>query len=317
MNDALSSYKNCRLCPRGCGVDRLAGNKGFCGETAALRIAAAAIHRGEEPPITGVGGSGAIFVSGCALQCAFCQNYQISQQGMGKIVTEAEFARICLALQEKHAENINIVTGSHAAPALAAGIRAARKQGLVIPVLWNSSGYETLEALSLIEDVIDVYLPDLKTLDRAVARRFFKAADYGESAAAAIKKTLEFQNLRYEGSVLRSGIIVRHLVLPGHLDSTRDVLRWFAENVMGKGLLSLMMQYIPVRSGDIPDRSVLEAEYETVLGWLDEFGIEDGFYQELTPDMSAGNEWLPNFNRVNSFSSELSTPVWHWRMGFV
>jgi putative pyruvate formate lyase activating enzyme len=317
VNNALSSYKNCRLCPRGCGVDRSAGNKGFCGETAALRIAAAAVHRGEEPPITGTGGSGAVFVSGCALQCAFCQNYQISQQGMGKAATEDEFARICLALQEKHAENINIVTGSHAAPSLAVGIRTARRQGLAIPVLWNSSGYETLEALSLLEDVIDAYVPDLKTLDSAMARRFFKAADYGEVASAAIKKMLEFRNLSYEGAVLRSGVIVRHLVLPGRLDATRDVLRWFAENVMGKGLLSLMTQYTPVRNGDTPHRSVNGAEYETVLDWLDEFGIEDGFYQELTLDMPANSDWLPDFNRVNSFSSELSTPVWHWRMGFV
>jgi putative pyruvate formate lyase activating enzyme len=295
----------------------LAGKEGFCGETATLRIAAVSIHRGEEPPVTGACGSGAVFVSGCALQCAFCQNYQISQQGMGKATTEAEFARICLALQEKNAENINIVTGSHAAPSLAAGIRAARKQGLAIPVMWNSSAYETLESLSLLEDVIDAYLPDLKTLDSAIAERFFKAAGYGEAAAAAIKRMLEFRDLRYEGAVLRSGVIIRHLVVPGHLGATRDVLRWFAENVMGKGLLSLMTQYTPVRNGDIPNRSVNDAEYETVLGWLDEFGIEDGFYQELTPDMSANSEWLPDFNRVNSFPSKLSTPVWHWRTGFV
>jgi putative pyruvate formate lyase activating enzyme len=234
---------------------------------------------------------------------------------MGKAATEAEFVRICLALQEKNAENINIVTGSHAAPALAAGIKSARKQGLSIPVLWNSSGYETLEALSPLEEVIDGYLPDLKTLDSTLAKRFFKAADYGEAASAAIKKMLEFRGLRYEGAVLRSGVIVRHLVLPGCLDATRDVLRWFAENVMGKGLLSLMTQYTPVRNRDTPARSVNEVEYETVLGWLDEFGVEDGFYQELT--LSADNEWLPDFNRVNSFSSELSTPVWHWRAGFV
>jgi putative pyruvate formate lyase activating enzyme len=312
VNDALSSYKNCRLCPRLCGIDRLAGEKGFCGETAALRIAAASIHRGEEPPITGIRGSGAIFVSGCNLRCAFCQNYQISQRGKGKIITESEFARICLTLQEQDAENINIVTGSHAVPVLAAGIKAARTQGLAIPVLWNSSGYESLEALSLLAEVIDGYLPDLKTLDSAMAERFFKAPDYGVFASAAIKKMLEFRGIRYEGAILRSGVIVRHMVLPGCLESTRDVLRWFAENITGKGLLSLMMQYTPVGAADIPARYVNEAEYEVVLSWLDEFGIEDGFYQELSPD----SEWLPDFNRANPFSSELSTPVWHWRTGF-
>jgi putative pyruvate formate lyase activating enzyme len=231
---------------------------------------------------------------------------------MGKTVAESEFVRICLTLQESGAENINIVTGSHAVPALVAGIKAARTQGLVIPVLWNSSGYESLEALSLLAEVIDGYLPDLKTLDPAMAENFFKAPHYGEAASSAIKKMLEFRDIRYEGAVLRSGVIVRHLVLPGRLESTRGILRWFAEHAAGKGLLSLMMQYTPVGTADAPNRYVNEAEYEVVLGWLDEFGIEDGFYQELSPS----GEWLPDFTRANPFSSELSTPVWHWLRGF-
>jgi putative pyruvate formate lyase activating enzyme len=265
----------------------------------------------------GTRGSGTIFVSGCNLRCAFCQNYQISRQGQGKTVTQAEFVRICLTLQEKGAENINIVTGSHAAPALAAGIQAARSRGLVIPALWNSSGYESLEALSLLAEVIDGYLPDLKTLDSAIAGRFFKAPDYGEVASAAVKRMLSLRDIRYEGAVLRSGVIVRHLVLPGRLESTRDVLRWFAEHAAGKGLLSLMTQYTPVggadSGADIPSRTVNEAEYETVLSWLDEFGIEDGFYQEPPLSGAPDSEWLPDFNRANPFPSALSTPVWHWR----
>jgi putative pyruvate formate lyase activating enzyme len=248
---------------------------------------------------------------------------------MGRTVDEAEFAGICLALQEKHAENINIVTGSHAVPVLVNGIKAAKKQGLAIPVLWNSSGYESLEALSLLEDVIDVYLPDLKTLDPALAGQFFNAPDYGGAASTAIKKMLQFRGtVRFSGDSLCSGVIVRHLVLPEHLEATREVLRWFAENARGRSLLSLMTQYTPVPAANygggtpsgiltgtpgsipagMPNRYINEAEYETVLGWLDEFGIEDGFYQELVP----GSGWLPDFNRTNPFSSELSTPVWHW-----
>jgi putative pyruvate formate lyase activating enzyme len=179
----------------------------------------------------------------------------------------------------------------------------------------------------LLEPVVDVYLPDLKTLDRAVSRRFFKAPDYPEHAVRAISRMMEIRGaLRFEERavpVLVSGVIIRHLVLPGHLEATREVLRWFTEHAQKRALLSLMMQYTPVKTGaaDIPDRSVSEAEYDTVLGWLEEFDIEDGFCQELVPDSG----WLPDFRRRNPFSAqaptagELSTPVWHWAeqvMGF-
>ncbi|GHV87837.1 hypothetical protein AGMMS50267_01970 [Spirochaetia bacterium] len=267
-----------------------------------------------------------------------------------------EFVRICLALQEKGAENINIVTGSHAVPALVSGIRAARERGLFIPVLWNSSAYESLDALSLLRDTVDVYLPDLKTLDRDIARRFFKAPDYPETAEAAILRMLEYrgtmqfgasrsggvaadgaekasasgvQEAAGDGQVLLSGVIIRHLVLPDYLDATRAVLRWFADHAQGRALLSLMTQYTPVKPGatdcspmgvspmdyspTAPARYINQQEYETLLGWLEEFGIEDGFYQELVPD----NDWLPDFTRKNPFSSTLSQPVWHWKAGFV
>ncbi|MFP3090656.1 radical SAM protein [Treponema sp. TIM-1] len=318
------TYAACDLCPRGCGVNRLSGGKGYCGETAELRIAAAGIHRGEEPPITGGGGSGTIFVSGCNLGCGFCQNWQISRAGMGRMVTEGEFARICMTLQEQGAENINIVTGSHAVPALALGIKAARAQGLTLPVLWNSSAYESLTALDLLRDIAEVYLPDLKTLDPALSARFFKAPDYPERAAAAIRRMMDFRELRFgpprtigpdeAGSprVLRSGVLIRHLVLPGYLGATRQVLRWYADNAQGWALFSLMTQYTPPNptEADIPGRAISEAEYETLLRWLEEFEIEDGFYQELVP---GNTDWLPNFEKPNPFSSELSQPTWHWK----
>jgi putative pyruvate formate lyase activating enzyme len=312
----ITSYQNCQLCPRVCGSDRAAGKAGYCGETAELRIASASIHRGEEPPITGAGGSGTIFISGCNLGCVFCQNYQISQKGVGTAVSDREFAKICLVLQEKGAENINIVTGSHAAPAIAAGIDCAKAKGLTIPILWNSSGYDGIESLALLKDRINVYLPDLKTLDGSIAQRFFNAPDYPEHAAAAILKMMEYRELRYEGSEipqLVSGVMVRHLALPGYLEATREVLRWFAEHCKGRALLSLMTQYTPVGSGDgRPDRYVSETEYETLLGWLEEFGIDDGFCQELV----TGSDWLPDFNKFNPFSTELSVPVWHWQDRF-
>jgi putative pyruvate formate lyase activating enzyme len=235
---------------------------------------------------------------------------------MGRAVDGEEFARICLALQEKGAENINIVTGSHAAPALIRGIAAARRGGLAIPVLWNSSGYESPEILSLLDGTVDVYLPDLKTLDPAAARLFFNAPDYPRRAVEAVLRMIESRELRYNeaGTVLISGVIIRHLVIPGFPEATRQVLHWFAENARGRALLSLMTQYTPSGTAPgIPARYVNREEYDTVIGWLEEFGIDDGFCQELAAD----SDWLPDFGRINPFSSGLSTPVWHWREGCI
>ena len=326
----MSFYKNCLLCPRRCGVNRNAGFLGYCGETSELRLAFAGIHKGEEPPITGTGGSGTIFVSGCNLGCAFCQNFQISKAAvgsgaMGRVVDSGEFAEICLALQERGAENINIVTGSHAAAAIALSIEAARKQGLHIPVLWNSSGYDGEETLEILKDIVDVYLPDFKTLDAIFASRFFNAPDYPEHAAAALLKMMKSRELRFgpgrgadvgsAAEIMLSGVMIRHLVIPGFLENTRQVLAWFAENCNGSGngraLLSLMTQYTPVKTvtDTIPTNYLLEREYEAVLSMLDEYGIDNGFCQELV----TGSDWLPDFSRPNPFSSELSVPVWHWK----
>jgi putative pyruvate formate lyase activating enzyme len=290
-------------------VNRLEGQRGFCGETADLRLAFAGIHKGEEPPITGAGGSGIIFVSGCNLGCAFCQNYQLSKEGIGRAVSQEEFAEICLALENHNAENVNIVTGSHAAPALAVGITAARKKGLSIPILWNSSGYDGMESLEILKDLVDVYLPDLKTLDREIAGDFFGVPDYGKHATTAILKMMEYRELRLNEKML-SGVMVRHLVIPGFLENTRQVLAWFAEHCKGKALLSLMTQYTPVGTdAAIPRRYISQKEYKAVLYMLDEFGIDDGFCQKLVK----GSDWLPDFTRPNPFSSELSVPVWHYK----
>ena len=330
-------YKSCRLCPRGCGVNRLAGEKGFCGETAALRIAAAVIHKGEEPPITGTGGSGAVFISGCNLGCSFCQNYQISHndnmrraqrnpQSAGREVSPGEFAAICAALRGKGAENINIVTGSHAVPGIIEGITAARENKVLLPVLWNSSGYDSIEALELLSGYVDIFLPDLKTLDSKIAEKYFNAPDYPDRAKAAILKMIDITRQKQHSALNQytgvSKVIVRHLVLPGCLDSTRSVLRWFADNAKDRAMFSLMTQYTPVlnkktetaknfysNEKQIPDRFLSAKEFETVLNWLDEFEIEDGFCQELI----TGSDWLPDFNRTNPFSSELSVPVWSWK----
>jgi putative pyruvate formate lyase activating enzyme len=224
---------------------------------------------------------------------------------MGSFVAKNEFANICLALQERGAENINIVTGSHAVPAIVQALECAKMSGLSIPVLWNSSAYETIETLTLLRDAIDIYLPDLKTLDGRLAKQFFGAEDYPRYAVAAIKTMLEFKPHQ---------VIIRHLVLPGHLESTYDVLRWFADNARGRADLSLMTQYTPrpPYPPSAPQRYVNNCEYDTIMSWLAEFEIDDGYYQEL----ETGSEWLPDFTQENPFPSELSIPVWHWREGY-
>ncbi|MCR4789864.1 MAG: radical SAM protein, partial [Treponemataceae bacterium] len=263
--ELFNNYKSCTLCPRNCGVNRLEGELGFCRETADLRIATATIHFGEEPPITVLGGSGTIFITGCNLRCAFCQNYQISQNGMGKIVDIEEFADICLKLQDEKAENINIVTGSHVIPSLAEGLERAKAKGLKIPVCWNSSAYESVEALEMLDGLVDIWLPDMKTLNPLISDSVFKASDYPSTCKKAIRwminhAPLKFENVkevhdekskkRFGGETIEkmlSGVIVRHLVLPGRINDTVMVLDWLKDHVDGRACISIMSQYTPVK----------------------------------------------------------------------
>ncbi len=328
-------YVACRLCGRNCAVNRASGAKGVCGMTERLRIASAVIHKGEEPPIIGQGGSGAIFFSGCALHCAFCQNHQISHKNMGNDVDEEDFINICFALKEAGAENINLVTGGHFAPSIASGLRGALSAGLDLPAVWNSSAYEKAETIDLIAPYVTVYLPDLKTLSADNAGRWFGAWNYPEVATKAILRMAQAAPLRYKrarcfdtqttasgeaSQVLASGLIFRHLVMPGQLEDTRAVLRWYADHLADRALLSLMTQYTPIPSlakaiatAKAPKRYLEEAEHDAVLNMLEEFDIDNGFYQELV----LSDAWLPDFDRKNPFSSELSRPIWHWRDGFI
>ncbi|GMO28897.1 MAG: radical SAM protein [Termitinemataceae bacterium] len=293
---------NCGLCPRHCAVNRIKGETGYCRAGTSVKLALAALHFGEEPPISGVGGSGAMFFSNCNLGCVFCQNYQISSESYGREISAEDCAGIMLKLQEAGAENINLVTGTPQIYALVPALRYAKQHGLKLPVYWNSSGYETETAVELIDEFIDFYLPDLKTLNKKYARAWFAGEDYGETAARSILKML---------SLKPNKTIIRHLIMPGFLDSTREVLEWFVKNAAGRAELSLMTQYTPVKneivSNSTPKRFVSQDEYKTVLNWLFEFEIEDGYFQELMPDSG----WLPDFSRENPFESKLSKTIWH------
>ncbi len=316
----VPEYESCMACPKKCGVNRNKGETGFCKETSDLRIAWAGLHFGEEPPITGAGGSGAIFITGCNLGCVFCQNYQIAREGMGKAVSLQEFTDICLKLQAHGAENINIVTGSHAMPAIAKGLRNAKKNGLNIPVVWNSSAYESEECIADMADCVDGWLPDLKTLNCSVSNEIFRTKDYPEYATKAILQMFSQSPLlieysdeeKYPFCKLYSGLIVRHLALPARLQDSKAVLKWFADNLKGKALLSLMTQYTPIKKERkfelFENRMLKVAEDKKLRSMLKVMDIDDGFYQELVPS----DDWLPDFNIVKTFSSELATPLWHW-----
>ncbi len=321
MSFSMSSsepYLSCTLCPHSCAVNRLSGKRGLCGETGELRLAVAGLHFGEEPPLTGSGGSGTIFITGCSMKCPFCQNHQISRCGFGRVVESDEFSEICFTLQDNGAENINLVTPSHMAPTLAEYLMLSRKAGMQLPVAWNSSGFESAEAMEIAGQVVDIWLPDLKTLDKEVARRIYGMERYPDTAESALLAMADNAvPVVDDDGRMKKGLMVRHLILPGELESTRGVLEWFAGNLAGRAWLSLMTQYTPVRiPGEkrrIPGRQLNTAEYEKVLEWLEEFGIDDGFIQDLI----SGDEWLPDFRKPNPFSSDLSRILWSCETGFV
>ena len=293
---------------------------GFCREPADLRIAFAGLHFGEEPLITVFGGSGTIFFTGCTLRCAFCQNYQISQDGLGRVVDKVEFVDICLKLQAAGAENINLVTGSHHIPVIAEFLRAARDGGVTVPFCWNSSAYESVEMLELLKGLVTIWLPDLKTLDGNLSKGLFAAPDYPASATAAIRwmienNPLDIVQVSKNGETrekMMSGVIIRHLFMPGKFEQTADVLAWLKENADGRAIISLMNQYtpIPAKKGkitQIEDRLVSPEEDADIQDLIEAYDFEYLFYQELSDDTS----WLPDFTRAQPFSNKLATPVWH------
>ena len=319
-------YECCALCPRDCLVNRNKGEMGFCKQDSNLYIAWAGLHFGEEPPITGKGGSGTIFITGCNLACSFCQNYQISQEGMGSAVDASLFSSICIKLEEAGAENINIVTGSHHSVAIAESLKEAKSDGLSIPILWNTSSYEKPSQIVHLSDYVDIWLPDLKTLDSTLSSKIFRAKNYPVVAREAILKMAELSPLKYasdentykEDEKLISGVIVRYLMLPNNVLDAENVIKWFSRNLRGGALLSIMTQYTPIEKDATKmrhglNRYIDEEEDAILKELLYKYDVEDGFYQELVQDCA----WLPNFGEIQPFSSSLARPIWHWRKGFV
>ena len=332
--NADTFYKSCTQCPRNCSCNRQISTAGFCHESQQVRIASACLHFGEEPLVTVHGGSGAIFFTGCTLHCAFCQNYQIAQQGMGQAVSMEDFVEICRKLQDAGAENINLITASHIIPQLAQYLKAARNSGITIPFCWNSSGYEKVEMLELLKGLVTIWLPDFKTLSSSLAKQLFAAENYPDTAKKAVSwmiknSPMEITEVNKNGIIkekMLSGVIIRHLFLPGRFEETAETLGWLKENADSKACISLMSQYTPVpfkgsqkeleqrkkALNSIENRLVSQSEEQDLQDLIEAYDFEYLFYQELTSD----TDWLPDFSRVQPFSNKLAKPVWHWKDGF-
>lgn len=282
---AYRRLRSCDLCPHECRVNRIMGEPGLCGAGLLPRIAAASVHTGEEPPISGHTGSGTIFFSGCSLSCRFCQNFPISQLGNGQDLPTRSLAGKMLKLQNRQAHNINFVTPTHYLPQVLAALWLAIPLGFRLPIVWNSSGYEKVDALRLLDGVVDVYLPDMKYADDETAEYLSRAPGYRDINRLAVSEMLrQVGHLRMDQDGLATrGLIIRHLVLPGDLAGTRETLGWIAANLGRDTHVSLMRQYFPAhRAPDTPgiNRKITAAEYDHSMEWLEEFGLENGWVQE-------------------------------------
>jgi putative pyruvate formate lyase activating enzyme len=283
---AVGSLRSCRLCPRACGVDRLSGKLGFCGANGAATVAAVTVHHGEEPPISGVRGSGTVFFSHCNMKCLFCQNYPISQFGNGKEMTTEELGEKLLELQERGAHNVNFVTPTPHVVQILGAVGYAREKGLSIPIIYNTNGYESLEALALLDGVVDIYLPDMKYQSEELAELASGTSDYvfhnGRAVAEMVRQVGPLAVGR--DGIARRGVLIRHLVLPRRADETEKVLSSIREAYGPDFPLSLMGQYFPAhRAVATPgfDRKLTEEEYEAAVRAAERLGLENVFIQEI------------------------------------
>jgi putative pyruvate formate lyase activating enzyme len=300
---------NCKCCPRDCGINRLEGKAGFCRVRAGIEISHIGLHFGEEPPISGTKGSGAIFFAGCNLRCVFCQNYQISQefqQGQTRTLTTEELAFEMLRLQEAGAHNINFVSPSHMIFQMADAIQAAKSKGLVIPVVYNSNGYDSVDALRQIRGLVDIYLPDIKYLDNGLGKQFSAVMDYAETIPGVLREMLDqvgHLELDEQGIATR-GLLVRHLVLPGQLENSRKCLDVLAD-LSSDIFVGLMSQYSPqYKACNFPgiNRTLTADEYDEIMDYALDLGLENVFIQEL----ESQEHCLPDFAQDKPFNFDTS-----------
>ena len=298
--EKINAYmSDCTLCPRYCHADRTAGRLGFCGQTAEITAARAALHYWEEPCISGSCGSGTVFFSGCALQCIFCQNHNIALGKAGKVISPERLSEIFIELQEKGAANINLVTAGHFIPQVCRSLALSKANGLNIPIVYNTGSYEEVSSLRLLEGLIDIYLPDLKYFSPELSTKYSHAPDYFSKATAAINEMLrQTGRPEFDGAtgLMKRGVIVRHLVLPGQAKDSKKILRYLHDTFGNDIYVSIMNQYTPMESAaQIPDlnRKVSSEEYARILDFAEKIGIEQGFLQE---GGTAEESFIPEFD---------------------
>lgn len=291
----MSLYTECALCPRRCLANREAGALGRCGMKGTPRVARVAPHYWEEPILSGTHGSGAVFFSGCPLGCLYCQNRAISFEGRGEDMTAPELAQAFLSLQSKGCHNINLVTATHFAPSVKAALLLAKANGLTLPVVWNTSGYETKETLSYLKDTVDIYLTDLRYALPQTALALSGAADYPATAKAALAEMVrQTGSVRLsENGILQRGTVVRFLLLPGHLLEAKRLLKYAYDTYGEQIYYSLMSQYTPSPALPPPlNRTVTEQEYRSLVAYAEHLGIQNAFVQSLS---SASESFIPDF----------------------
>lgn len=277
----------CKLCPRACGANRSFGQRGFCGETDKVRVSRAALHMWEEPCISGEEGSGTVFFTGCTLRCVYCQNYHISNGEIGKEISIERLAQIFLELQEQRANNINLVTPTQFTPQIIQALDIAKKNGMKLPVVFNTSGYETVENLKKLDGYVDIYLPDFKYLDRERAAKYSAAGDYPEVVKSAVAEMVRQTGKPQfdERGMMIKGVIVRHLLLPGCLPDAKRIVKYLYETYGNDIYMSLMNQYTPLETLDkekFPElnRKISKRAYDVLVDYAIDLGVEQAFIQE-------------------------------------
>jgi len=297
----MKQYLSCQICPRGCKVNREKGEEGVCKVSSQLKVARAALHFWEEPCISGTKGSGAVFFSGCSMHCVFCQNEEIAQGRIGKEIPKERLVQIFLELQEKGANNINLVTPSQYVPHIVWSVEHARDEGLCIPIVYNTSSYENVDTLKCLEGIVDVYLPDFKYWDSALAAKYSHAPNYPEVAKRAIREMVRQQHYPrfYEKDgqeLMGKGVIVRQLLLPGQLEDAKQIIKYLYDTYGDSIYLSLMSQFTPlphVEKYPELNQKVNRKDYDVLVDYAIEIGVENGFIQE---EDVAEESFIPDFN---------------------
>lgn len=281
----MNKYENCLLCPRKCGINRRTGQTGVCGVSSEIRVARAALHYWEEPCISGKRGSGAVFFSGCSLHCVFCQNREISDGKAGKVISKERLSDIFMELADKGANNINLVTPGQYIPDIVWAVNDAKSRGMKLPIIYNTSGYENVTELKLLEGIVDVYLPDFKYMDNMLSAKYSRAKDYPSVAKQALSEMVRQQPdvvIDDATGLIQKGVIVRQLLLPGHVNDAKAVLKYLYDTYHDHVYISMMSQFTPIALKDYPEinRTVTRREYERLVDYAIKIGITNAFIQE-------------------------------------